>query len=72
MEKEKGVNILNYKKLWEGLKEVDGHRELKDLFPKGHISHGRGFRTIKECMDNIEKLHKLKRLQGMIDNRWQA
>ena len=64
--------MRNYEELLIGHKVFNGSREIKDLFPKGHVSHGRGFKTIKECMDNIEKLHKLKRLQGMIDNRWQA
>lgn len=59
--------ILYYKKLWEGLKEVDGHRKLKPYskYPDAE------YKTIKECMDNIEELHKMGKLQGMIDNRWQ-
>ena len=58
---------MNYKKLWDALKEVDGHRKLKSFtdYPD------KEYKTIKECMDNIEKLYRLKRLQGMIDNRWQ-
>jgi len=61
---------MNYKKLWEGLEEVYGHREIKDLFPEGHIAHGRDVKDVKDCMKMIEKLHKLNRLQGMIDNNW--
>ena len=59
--------IMDYKMLWEALKKINGHREIKDLFPKGHIAHGRDNKTIKECMDSIERLYKINRLQDVID-----
>lgn len=58
---------MNHKMLWEALKEIHGHREIKDLFPEGHVAHGRDNKTIKECMDSIERLYKIKRLQDVLD-----
>lgn len=49
--------------LWESLKKIDGHRILKPYssYPKGE------YKTIKECMDGVERLYKIKRLQDVIN-----
>lgn len=54
---------MDYKMLWESLRKIDGHRILKpySAYPKGE------YKTIKECMDGIERLYKINRLQDVID-----
>jgi len=53
---------MNYKELWEGLKELDGHRKLKSFtdYPE------KEYKTIKECMESIERLEKLNRLKAIV------
>lgn len=54
---------MNYKMLWKALKEIDGHRTLKSYsnYPKGE------YKTIEECMNGIERLYKINRLQDVLD-----
>ena len=49
--------------LWESLKKIDGHRILKpySAYPKSE------YKNIKECMNGIERLYKINRLQDVID-----
>lgn len=56
---------MDYKELWEALKEIDGHRKLK---PFGAYPE-KGYQTIEECMNGIEKLSKKNVLRGMIEHR---
>jgi len=58
---------MDYKMLWEALKRINGHREIKDLFPEGHVAHGRDVKTVKEAMNSIERLYKINRLQDVLD-----
>ena len=48
--------------MWEALKEFNGHREVKSLFPKGHIGRNAEYKTIEEYMNGLEKFSKKGRL----------
>lgn len=54
---------MNYKKLWESFRKIDGHRILKPYskYPNAE------YKTIKECMNGIERLYKIKRLKDVLD-----
>jgi len=53
---------MDYKLLWEALKELDGDRILKpySAYPKAE------YKTILECMDGLERLEKLNRLKAIV------
>lgn len=53
---------MDYKELWEGLKELDGHRKLESFtaYPE------KEYKTILECMNSIERLEKLNRLKAIV------
>lgn len=65
----KTIRVLNYKELWEGHKVFNGAREIKDLFPEGHIAHGRDCKTVKEQMKSMEELSEQGILARMIKHR---
>lgn len=60
---------LNYKLLWEALKEFNGDREIKSLFPEGHIGRNAEYKTIKEFMNSLEKLSKNRLAKALKHHR---
>ncbi len=53
---------MNYKGLWEGLREFDGHRKLTPYTKYPRLE----YKTIDECMDNIEELQAKGILKGAV------
>lgn len=63
------IGLPNYKELWEAHKAFHGSREIKDLFPEGHVAHGRDAKTVREQMDTLEILSAQGTLRGMLEHR---
>jgi len=58
---------LNYRELWETLKHFDGHREFKPFSVAPELE----YKTLKECMDTLEKLSAQGLLAKILGHRKQ-
>jgi len=56
---------MNYRELWEGLRMFDGHRELKPY----SAAPEKEYKTVKECVDNLEALSAQGNLAKMMRHR---
>jgi len=59
------IGGLNYRELWEALKHFDGHREFKPFSAAPELE----YKTLRECMDTLEKLSAQGVLCRMLEHR---
>jgi hypothetical protein len=59
------IKAPNYKELWEGLKNLDGHREFKPFSVAPRLE----YKTLKECMETLEVLSAQGVLRKMLEHR---